>query len=61
MTLRDQFAMAASAGTFARPFASNHELVVAEAYEAADLMLKERERTPAARAAWLEARRKRDR
>jgi hypothetical protein len=46
MTLRDQFAMAALAGTFARSYGFDTALVVRDAYEAADLMLRERERSP---------------
>jgi len=57
MTLRDQFAMAALAGTFARSFAFNVQTVVVDAYEAADLMMLERERTPEARAASQDAKR----
>jgi len=57
MTLRDQFAMAALAGTFARSFHFNVQTVVADAYEAADLMLLERERSPEERAASQDARR----
>jgi len=38
--------MAALAGTFARTFGFNKQVVVRDAYEAADLMMLERERTP---------------